>query len=160
MRRAPIHLIFIILLGASSCSEDFYAERYSFENAIWKVGEKVPFDFQTKESNRLYDFFVEIETSTDYPYSNMYLFSTFTDSRKKSFTDTILIPIADPTGKWLGEGVFSKKIRVPIKEKVLIKKPSSYTLTFQHGMREKELTGVESIGLIIKQKSTQDDNGK
>ena len=65
-------------------------------------------------------------------------------------TDTFEITLADPTGKWLGEGFGGLKNRQVIyKRNVYFPVSGEYKISIRQGMRENLLKGITDIGVRL-----------
>jgi gliding motility-associated lipoprotein GldH len=143
-------LIVLVSCGGGSI---YFEENKSITNKDWAVDNKQEFDFTINDTTQLYDFFFNVRTTSNYEYSNMYIFYKLYFPNGKSLSDTAQFILADPTGKWLGKTVsgslidnsilFSNKRRFPLSGK--------YTFLVQHGMRNNKLSNISDVGFKIKE---------
>lgn len=148
-------VIFFVTMMFSSCKEEnvFFEKNNPIENKNWQVNNQQDFDFTIKDTNQYYDFYFNVRTTSNYDYSNLYVFYKLYFPNGKSLTDTAQFVLADPTGKWLGKSVsgslidnsilFSNKRRFPL--------PGKYTFSVVHGMRNNSLDNISDVGFKIKQ---------
>ena len=141
-----IALVFII----SSCANNSIYDHNQELNSPWMAEQKAEFDFTISDTLSAFDFYINIRNTTEYNYSNLYLFikTNFPDGRYA--IDTAEIFLADKQGKWLGSGIgeikdnqilFRKHGRFPMK--------GQYKITFEQAMRKVELQGIKSVGIRI-----------
>jgi gliding motility-associated lipoprotein GldH len=144
-------LFLLISLFLYSCdSRQVYNDYRKLKKDTWNRYNLQKFDIAVKDTVSLYDFYINIRNTTDYPYSNIYLFfnTKFPDGRK--FRDTLELQLADLQGKWLGRGPgkikdnhfrFKNMVRFPLK--------GIYSFTIEQAMRVEDLTGITDIGLQV-----------
>jgi len=120
------------------------------ENAVWKSSDIVKFTVPLNDSVQPYNFYINIRNSTDYKYSNLYLFiKTFYPSGKIS-VDTVECYLADNEGKWLGKR--SGKVvdnRILFRRAVQFRHTGTYSFEFEQAMRVDELSGIKDFGIRI-----------
>lgn len=147
--------ISVLVLVLLSCGGEsvYFEKNNTIPNKSWAIADKQEFDFEVKDTTKYYDFFFNLRTTSNYEYSNMYIFYKLYFPNGKSLTDTAQFILADPTGKWLGKTVsgslidnsilFSQKRRFPLEGK--------YTFSVEHGMRNNDLDNISDVGLKIKE---------
>jgi len=138
-------MVFIISCDSSRVFDDVSR----INNSEWKRQEPVSFDFSIKDTYALYNVYVQVRNTTDYAFSNLYLFLTTKDAAGVISRDTIECILAAPDGKWLGKGLGKLK-----ENRILIKKDmrwlaGSYHIQIEQAMRKDILTGISDIGLRI-----------
>ena len=105
------HAIFLILLtffGTLSCEKDvLYEKRYSFNDHSWGGGESPAFGFRANDTSSAYNFVLTLRTTTDYPYSNLWVFMYTQNPNKTVHKDTLNLPLAKPNGEWVGKNTGS-----------------------------------------------------
>ena len=147
-----IYVVFVIALAfiISSCDNNSIYDHNQEINNPWKAEQKAEFDFNISDTLSAFDFYINIRNTTEYNYSNLYLFirTDFPDGRYA--IDTAELFLADLQGNWLGSGIgeikdnqilFRKHGRFPMK--------GQYKITFEQAMRRVELQGIESVGIRI-----------
>lgn len=120
------------------------------KDSAWKRQEPVSFDFSIKDTTALYNVYIQVRNTTDYAFSNLYLFLTTKDAAGQFSKDTIECVLADPDGKWLGKGLGKlKENRILIKKDMRWQIPGSYHIQIEQAMRKEILEGISDIGLRI-----------
>ena len=128
----------------------FYDESRRVDERGWLSEESVDFDVTVSDTNRVFNFLVEVRNSVSYPYSNTFLFirTTFPDGSMAQ--DTLEYPLADPSGRWYGKRTgryvdtryyFRRNARFPME--------GTYRFSLSNGMRDSAITGLRDIGLRI-----------
>ena len=101
----------------------------------------------TLQNNNLY---INVRNDIKYKYSNLWLFIEIDQPGNNSVTDTFEITLADPSGKWLGEGFGGIKNRqVIFKRNVYFPVSGEYKINIRQGMRENVLKGITDIGIRV-----------
>lgn len=117
------------------------------------MGDKACFSFQIEDTTSRYDILADLRSSDAYPWSNIFIYSTFEDSLGYSHTDTLKCVLCDSIGRATGHGMSNvKENTIPVKSSFVFPHSGVWTVCFAHGMRNVELQGINSIGLrILKQ---------
>jgi len=149
------NIMISLLLGIfilSSCSKPNLYDKYIQVNAEgWNYKDQVEFEVQITDTISPTNFYLNIRHNTDYDYRNLYLFLHTQFPRGQQSTDTLEIILAAPDGKWLGKGYGNlKENRVLLKKDVYFPISGPYTFRLEQAMREKNLKGIEDVGITIK----------
>lgn len=144
-------LAVIFLLACSKAEDPFFEQNEMIDGKTWSVNDTVKFTFDVEDTNTLYDFYLNLRTTANYEYSNIFVFYKLQFPNNKNLTDTAEFVLAQPNGKWLGRTVsgslidnsmlFSKKRRFPLQGK--------YTFSVIHGMRHQSLDNISDVGFKI-----------
>ncbi len=148
---------FLFLLIFSSCGSGILIDRNKkIENSVWKSDDIVKFSVNVPDTVQLYNFYIDIRNSSDYKYSNIFLFLKTLYPNGMYSVDTIECMLADNTGKWLGKE-HGKIIdnRVLFRQGIRFKLSGNYSFEFEQAMREPELEGIEDFGIRIDKFETE-----
>ncbi|MCK5847299.1 MAG: gliding motility lipoprotein GldH [Bacteroidales bacterium] len=149
-RSVYFFLMPILLFLVTSCSDNSIYDHNNELTEPWTVEQKSVFDFEVNDTLSAFNFYINIRNTTDYNYSNLFLFirTDFPDGRFS--VDTAELFLADIKGNWLGSGygeikdsqiLFRKHGRFPMK--------GHYKITFEQAMRDPELEGIDAVGIRI-----------
>lgn len=142
---------FFLLLLVVSCNFGVLVDRNKkIPDATWKSSDIIKFSVNIPDTIQVYNFFINIRNSSDYKYSNIFLFlKTFYPNRMFS-VDTVECTLADDSGKWLGRQR-GKLIdnRILFRQGVRFRQTGTYCFEFEQAMREPELSGIEDVGIRI-----------
>lgn len=144
-------LVFSVLLSAfilTSCGDKPYFDKsYSFEGKNWEQRVKPKFVVQIDDTSRFYDFELTLRTTTDYSYSNLFIFLNSKTPNGLKAREPFQFRIADPDGKWMGKksGTVVENVLVFKKRKFPLK--GKYTFTIEQGITEQSVNEVLDIGL-------------
>lgn len=149
MRKYFIISIFLGLLF-TACEEQPYFEKvYSFDNNEWTQKVKPTFVVDIKDISKPYNFIVTIRTTTDYKYSNLWMYmNTKTPSGEKG-REPFQMLITNPDGSWIGKktgtvvenALYFKKRKLPKKGK--------YVFTLEQGITESKIDEILDIDLRV-----------
>lgn len=132
-------------------SPHFYQSQVATGNN-WGKNAPAQFEFEVKDTVGKYNFYLLTRNNNEYPYSNLYLFTTLTNPKGEKFTDTLQYYLAFQDGEWVGKGNSLKEIYLMYRENLSLKDTGTYKLSVWHGMREENLRGIEDISLIVDKK--------
>ena len=145
-------LIFLIIM--ISCNEKKLIDKFKdFDQRGWISNTPSIFNFSTKDLDYITNVSLRIKYDIEYPYQNLYYNFNILDSIdtivKKELNEMILFD--EINGKPLGSGI-SKTFILDEKiiEKLTLKKNSSFSIHIYQKMREKNLIGIKSIGVLVK----------
>lgn len=147
---AKILFVFVLGLTVISCdSNRIYEENFAVDDEGWKAEDVKTFQFDIEDTLSALNLFINLRTSTDYKYSNIYVFlySEYPDGY--SDKDTLEFILAEPDGRWLGESSGTV-----VENKVLISQgrfthKGTYTFKLEHAMRDEVLAEVIDVGFRV-----------
>jgi gliding motility-associated lipoprotein GldH len=135
-----------------SCSDDtiIFNDYVDIENTQLSFKDTIVFQTSILDTINLHNIFLQLRTSTDYKWSNMFFFSEINFPNNKTRTDTFEVFLMDKNGNWNGDksGIVAnfnhslyKNIKFPIK--------GDYKFKLIQAMRDTILKEVISVGLKI-----------
>lgn len=144
-------LLVVAFLVMQSCdAKRFYEENKRIEKSTWNSNEKAKFIVDIIDIQRPYTFYINLRNSTDYPYSNIYLFLKTVFPDGKTARDTIECQLADYNGKWRGSGISNVKFnRFLFQQGIRFPQKGQYVFEVEQAMRVPELKGISDIGIRI-----------
>ncbi len=153
MKRNVTHLLLLILIPFLffACDRNRIFEAYEkLPETGWHKDSlltfPVPID-NTVQPNNLY---INVRNDIKYKYSNLWLFIKIEEPGETAVADTFEVVLANPAGKWLGDGFGGiKTTQVLYKRNVYFTKTGKYKVTIQHGMRDYVLKGITDIGFRV-----------
>ena len=142
----------LILILFLSCSNEntILNEYLDIPDSKFSFLDTINFQVEIDDTINNHDVFLQLRTSTDYKWSNMFVFSDIEFPNGKTRSDTFQIFITDKKGHWKGNKsgaivnfnhYLYKNIKFPIKGK--------YQFKFNQAMRDTVLNDVISLGLKI-----------
>lgn len=157
-KRSFFHLIAIstIMVFTACNTTDFFNEYQSLSDG-WKKNEPVVFDFESLDTLKTYDAYLNIRTTNEYPYSNLFVIVKMTEPEGASMMDTLQYEMANPDGSMMGSGFTDiKEHKLVWRKNISLKKQGVYTIEVNHATRKINevngdvvLNGVTEIGLQL-----------
>ncbi len=141
----------LLLLFISSCdSSRIYEKNLHIKGHSWNRNDRKVFEVNITDTTSLNNVYINIRNTTDYKFSNLFLFLGTTYPNGQISRDTIEIILAAPDGKWLGKGMGKiKEEQILFKRGVYFPIKGMYKFSFQQAMRVENLEGIEDIGIRI-----------
>ncbi|MEE4177740.1 MAG: gliding motility lipoprotein GldH [Bacteroides sp.] len=157
MPRTDKYLIFLLLAIAgllTSCDRSVVFEGHKALPASgWPYTEKVHFEALIEDTTSLHNMYVDVRNTTDYGYSNLYLFLDIEFPDGTLLRDTLECTLAEKSGEWTGKG-FGKirSNRFLFRTDVWFPGAGKYFFGVEQAMRTDKLEGIADIGLRIERK--------
>lgn len=156
MRKIAICLsVFFVALALTYCTprNDFKAIN-DLKNNAWPIDSTQSFTFSITDVNQSYDFYYLIRNATAYPFYNLYIKRSLTDSTGKVISKSMeeLLLFDAKTGKPLGNGlgdIFDHKFKIKSLSNYRFPKAGKYTFSIEQNMRQDPLLGVMSVGVSV-----------
>lgn len=146
-------LFFMTLLFLfASCNETaFYQKSFGFKNNMWSQDVKPKFEVEFQDTTKIYDFVLTLRTTTDYKYSNLWIFLNSTPPVGESVREPYEIKTTFPDGSWIGKETGTivehqlvfKRRRLPYKGK--------YKFVVEQAITEKTVDEVLDISLRVEE---------
>ena len=140
----------IVVLLAACDSQSVFDKYKPINKGVWHKDSLVMFNVPVTDTLQNHNLYINVRNSVDYRYSNLWLFVTIGQPNGQAVKDTFEIVLADPSGKWLGEGFGGLKNRKVIyRRNVFFPLSGDYTISLQQGMRNGELKGISDVGVRV-----------
>jgi len=130
----------------------FESERVIHESS-WQQDSVLEFKVQIVDTISPNNVLYTVTNNNDYPFSNLYLFTTVLFPNGKTIQDTLEMGLASTSGKWIGKGWFGNyKTTFPFRLNIRFPYFGIYTFKVKQAMRcpSKTLNGITNFGLTIK----------
>ncbi len=150
MRLLSNSVVLVIGLILSSCGETpFYKEVYSFENREWAQDVKPSYEVDIKDIKKEYDFTLSLRVTTDYEFSNLWVFMKTIAPDGSTAREPFEIQITNEDGSWVGEksgtmvttNLYFRKRQLPLKGK--------YKFTIEQGITASKINEVLDLTFTI-----------
>jgi len=137
-------------------STDFFNEYKSLPDG-WKKNEPLVFDFESLDTVSKHNAYLNIRTTNEYPYSNLFVIIKMFPPEGTPTVDTLQYQMANPDGKMLGTGFTDvKEHKLFWRENITFKKQGVYKIEIEHAIRklnklkgDEVLKGVSEVGLQL-----------
>lgn len=140
------------ILLISGCEEaPTYEKTYAFENHEWQQKVKPSFTVDIKDVEKEYDFILTLRTTTEYKYSNLWIYMNTTTPDGQKAREPFEIKITNPDGSWVG-----KKTGTVVEHSLYFKRrkmPSEgkYVFVLEQGITNSKVDEVLDIGLMVQE---------
>jgi gliding motility-associated lipoprotein GldH len=150
MRKAILISLMLLVLPMMSCDSDMVYDQYeSTENGSWSWKDRKEFDVEIKDTLSMYNIYLQVRHTVDYPMSNLYMFVHVLSPSGQYLTDTINMVLAAPDGEWIGKGNGNiRELMLLYRKQTRIGIPGTYIFTLEQAMRQPELP-VTDLGIRI-----------
>ncbi|MBI2259011.1 MAG: gliding motility lipoprotein GldH [Flavobacteriia bacterium] len=149
-----ISFILSLLLLISSCQEKvFYTKTYSFNKNVWSRKVLPKFAIDIKDTLSSYDFNISFRSTTDYSYSNCWIFIYSISPDKKKSKEAFEIKFAREDGTWIGKktgSIVEHKITFPNKKFPM---KGKYQFIIEQAVIQKELKELLDITFIVNKRT-------
>ncbi|HIP32804.1 MAG TPA: gliding motility lipoprotein GldH [Crocinitomicaceae bacterium] len=150
MRLNKVLIIGILFYILSSCGEIPHFEKvYSFKNREWNLDVKPSYKVNIEDVNSEYNFTLSLRVTTDYKYSNIWVFMKTESPDGTTAREPFEIKLTDDKGVWVGNktgsivetSLYFKKRKLPLR--------GEYTFTLEQGITESLVDEVLDLGFKV-----------
>lgn len=147
-------LLLVAGLLFAACDQSLvYQSHQTIAPEGWHFEDKLVFETTITDTTSLHNMYVDVRNTTDYGFSNFYIFMNIIFPDGKTLRDTIEFTLADRAGKWTGRGLGKiRSNRFLFRTDVWFPVPGSYRFEMEQAMREEVLAGIADMGLRIEKK--------
>jgi gliding motility-associated lipoprotein GldH len=154
-------LAFLILFLSLSCQHYFYDDKKILKDEIWNYSDSVSFEFDVKDTNLVYNIFLEVNHKSDYQFQNVYakLSVNFPDGKERK--QNVSLDLADARGEWKGKcsGKYCTS-KLPFMPSAIFDQAGHYKMKFEQFSRQDSISGIGSLRLIIEQTAIPKEDSK
>ncbi len=146
----PIFIVFFIVTFVSCTNKGVFNEFKAVPKSGWSKDSLMVFNIPVTDTLHNNNMYINVRNSISYSYSNLWLFVEIVQPGGEALKDTFEISLADPAGKWLGQGMGGvKTCEVVYRRDVYFPVAGTYKVKIQQGMRENNLEGISDIGVRV-----------
>lgn len=149
--RNNLYKILGIFFLFSACEHTLSYEKYMpVAGRSWNSSQKLFFPVEIKDTSVLYNIYVNVRNTDDYPFSNLWLTIGTKFPANQLFEKRINLTLADSTGKWTGrpEGDLYDE-QILIQQNAYFQTPGTYTFSLEQIMRQDPVPGILAVGLRV-----------
>ena len=152
MKKLSLYILISSVLILVSCGEQPLFEKvYSFENHVWEQDVKPVYDVEVNDETKAYNFTLSLRTTTDFKYSNLWVFMKTESPDGLIAREPIEILITNPDGSWIGNKTGSI-VETPLYFKsMILPMKGKYTFTLEQGITESEVKEVLDLGFRVEE---------
>lgn len=158
MRKLKLLIFPCIAMILLSCGHNaYFEENLEISENGWSRDSLAKFRFSVEDTTTMYDVYVHVRNTGDYPYSNMYLFINWFGPDSVFMRDTFECKLADPTGRWYGKGSAGLYMHeIPLHEGIFFPRAGQYEIQYEQAMRDEVLHEITDIGLRLEKHEQQE----
>ena len=147
LAKLSLTCLFLVLI---SCDPDMIYDQYvPIDNGEWKWVDAREFKVDISDTTSLYNIYLQIRHSVEYPLSNLYMFVHVKGPTGQHLKDTVNMILAAPDGQWNGSGTGKlRELQLLYRSRTQFGNSGTYVFTIEQGMRNPELP-VTDLGLRI-----------
>ena len=160
MQSKSVLWILLFAFVAFSCQQNKPFDRYTSIANSWDKQQTISYDFIAPDSINPYDLFINLRTTPDYKFSNLFLVVELNYPNGKVTKDTLEYQMAKPSGELLGTGFTSvKEHKLWYKgheAPFVFAEKGTYKIHIQQAMRHRgkpkgiaQLDGIIDVGFSI-----------
>ena len=152
----------VLGMGLTACVQGVvFSEQKPLDDSKWYIRDTVKFSVNVEDTLNLYDFIISLRNTTDYPYSNIFLFINTVFPEGQRSVDTLEYTMADQYGKWLGTGRgFYRDNDILYRYNLRFAQPGDYRFEIVHAMRADTLVGIDEVAFTLRHAKHNTKNGK
>lgn len=144
-------LSFFLIWLLSACNQVGETVFMKPVDGSWPKNKPLTFDLEIKDATISKNIIFVIRNNNEYPYSNLWLISKFSNEKnKRTKVDSLNFILANSDGSWIGSG-FGDTKETLFQYKLNYKFPANgkYKISVSHGMRRDTLAGIEDFGIKL-----------
>jgi len=159
LKKISIVTLFLsLILGFTSCDNSvIFEENQGFEDNTWRYEDVKTFSFTMKDSMTPCKIYLNMRTTLDYQFSNVYmnLYSSYPNGNQD--TAALEFFLAEPNGKWLGEvsGTVIENSAMINKGAYLVD-PGTYSFKIEQAMFDNDLGEIIDVGIRVEHLTVED----
>lgn len=144
-----LSLIFVLLL--LGCGPNYILDKkYEIENSEWTYRDTLNFEVNITDSLKIYNLYLQMEHSTDFPRQNMYVRIHTKFPSGKRISEQVSLEMANKAGVWYGNCNREWcRFTLPIQQGAYFDLPGDYEFTVEQYMRIDPLPGLKSLAFKV-----------
>ncbi len=144
-RRNKLLFVCLAILLVACGEQPFYQQTFSFDNREWPQEVKPKYEVEINDTEKEYNFTLTLRTSTDYKYSNLWIFMKTETPDGTIAREPFEISIANPDGSWTGEKSGSVVTNSLVFKRRKMPQKGVYTFTLEQGITASKIDEVHDL---------------
>ena len=144
-------ILFIAISFFTACDKNVvFDKNVSLPENRWEQSNIVTLETEIKDTITIHNIYINVRNAGGYQFSNLFVFFTTKTPSGKMERDTVELTLADPSGKWMGEGLGDIwDNRLPFRHNFRFAEKGEYTFTLEQAMRVDILPQIMDVGIRI-----------
>lgn len=133
-----------------ACDDNkLYEQNFAVDEDGWHAEDIKTFTFEVEDTINPMNLWINFRTSTDYPYSNLFIFlhSQYPDGWESK--DTLQFILAKPNGEWEGKSSGTVVENRFLVSQGAFRKGGKYQFQIEHAMRDEILPEMIDVGFRV-----------
>lgn len=149
----PFLLFVFFIAFLFACNKDVIFEKnINIPDASWSYDNKLPFEFEVKDTTKAHQILLEVEHAGDFGFQNCYVQITTKFPNGEEKKQPLSLELAGQSGIWNGKCSGNTCIlEIPLQGKAKFKQVGRHSIAVEQFMRVNPLVGIKAISLKIKQ---------
>ncbi len=143
-------LLFLAFCSLTACQSYYYDETKELKAAVWTYQNPINFDFKIEDTTTVYNIYLEVEHSAEFPNQNIYakVHVRFPDGKDRQ--QQVSLELADGRGEWLGKcSAKTCTRRLAFMPNAVFDQAGAYSMKFEQYTRNESVEGIKSLRLIV-----------
>ncbi|MDG1333977.1 MAG: gliding motility lipoprotein GldH [Crocinitomicaceae bacterium] len=149
--RNSILLVLLSVVLFSCGEQSFYEKVVAFDDREWKLDVKPEYTFEVKDVSKEYDFTLSLRTSTDYQYSNLWIFMKTITPDGTIAREPFEIVITNDDGSWVGEKSGSVVTTPLYFRSRKLPKAGKYSFIIEQGITQSKVDEVLDLSFMVEE---------
>lgn len=145
------------MLTFAACENKDFFNEYKTLKEGWKNSEPVVFSFESLDTVSKHHAYLNLRTTSSYPYSNLFVIVKMIPPEGNATVDTLQYQMANADGSMLGSGFTDvKEHKLAWRKNLQFKKQGVYKVEVEHAIRKVNevkgdavLEGITEVGLQL-----------
>lgn len=144
-------LLFLCALFLTACDSNLVFEKnVKLPENRWELKNVINLEADIQDTITPHNLYINLRNAGGYQFSNIFMFFTTKSPSGKIERDTVEVTLADPTGKWLGDGMGDIwDNRVMFRDNFRFPEKGIYHFSIEQAMRIDPLPQVMDVGIRI-----------
>jgi gliding motility-associated lipoprotein GldH len=149
--RKIIAFIVGVLLFTACGNLPTYEKAYTFKDKVWKQNVKPVFVVDIQDTSKAYNFTLTLRTTTDYKYSNLWVYLNTKTPKKQTGREAFEIKTTYPDGTWIGTKTGTIVEHTLNFNKRKLPEKGNYVFILEQGITQSIVDEVLDISLIVEE---------
>jgi gliding motility-associated lipoprotein GldH len=144
-------IVFFLLVLSGCTTSSVFEKSHSFENNVWKQGSKPQFNVEIKDTTKAYTFIFTLRTTTEYKFSNLWIYLNTKTPSGETAREPYEIKIANADGTWIGNKTGTiVETSISFKNRKLPQK-GVYRFVLEQGITKSMVDEILDISLLVEE---------